>query len=58
MDAIEATTNAVVGLVASWVITYWLTGFTAAQSAAFTALFFGISFLRSYAIRKVFRWLS
>ena len=58
MDLIEATTNAVIGLVVSWCVTFWLTGFTALQSAGFTALFFGISFARSYAVRKVFRWLS
>lgn len=57
-DALEALANALIGLLVSWAATMLVLGYSAAQSAAITAMFFGLSFGRSYAIRKAFRWLS
>ena len=60
MSAIEAMCNATLGLAVSWAVTYWclpLWGLqpSAPDAAAITALYFVVSFLRSWAIREVFR---
>ena len=57
-DAIEALTNAVIGFIISWLATYFILGFGPAQSAGITAMFFCLSFTRSWIIRRVFRGLS
>jgi hypothetical protein len=62
-DVIEALANAALGLAVSWAVTFLvlppLFGIapTAAQSAGITALFFGVSFARAWALRAVFRRL-
>jgi len=63
MDAVEATVNASLGVVVSiaavqllWPLFGWAA--TSAQSVAVTALFWALSTIRSYAVRKAFRWLS
>ena len=53
MDALEALTNAVIGLLVSWAATFFVLGYTPAQSVAITAMFFGLSFTRSWAIRAI-----
>lgn len=58
MDAAEAITNSFIGLVVSVVLTWLWLGFTPGQSIGITAVFFVVSTARSYAVRKVFRWLS
>lgn len=58
MDAIEALTNAAIGLVVSWAATLFVLGYTATQSAAITAMFFGLSFTRAWIIRAAFRRLG
>ncbi len=58
VDAIEALTNAAVGLAVSWAATFFVLGYPPGQSAAITAMFFGLSFSRAWAIRAVFRRLS
>ena len=65
MTALEALTNATIGLVVSWVATFWLLpplfgiAPSAGQSTGITALFFALSFVRGYVIRKVFKkWQS
>lgn len=64
MSALEALCNATVGLMVSWAVTFFLLpiwGLTpsAGQSAAITAMYFGISFARAYLIREAFRkWAS
>lgn len=64
MSALEAFTNAAIGLVVSWCITFYalpLWGFTPTpgQSLSITAVYFGISFARAWAIREAFRkWAS
>lgn len=58
LDALEALTNAVVGLIVSWAATYFVLGYTAAGSAAVTAMFFVISFARAWALRRIFRSLD
>lgn len=62
-DLIEALTNAGVGLLVSWVATFsllplWGLHPDAASSAGITAMFFGLSFVRSWALRKLFRSLQ
>ena len=57
-DATEALTNAVIGLVVSWSATYFILGYTAAGSIAVTLMFFGLSFGRSYILRRVFRFIE
>lgn len=54
MIAAEAFANAVIGLAISWAVTWLLLGFTPVQSAGITALFFCLSFTRSYLIRLAF----
>jgi hypothetical protein len=57
MSALEAVCNAAVGLVVSWCATFFVLGYSATGSAAVTAMFFGLSFARSWAIREAFkRW--
>lgn len=58
MDAIEALTNAGIGLVVSWAATFWVLGYSAAGSAAVTAMLFGLSFARAWALRALFRRLA
>ena len=60
MDATEALTNATLGLIVSWAVTYWLLPLwglhpSAATSLGITAMYFAISFARSWALRKLFR---
>lgn len=55
MSALEALANAVIGLVVSWAATFFVLGYSATGSAAVTAMFFCLSFARSWAIREVFR---
>lgn len=55
MSALEALTNACIGMVVSWSLTWAVLGFTPVQSVAITALFFVASFLRAWAIREAFR---
>ena len=58
MDAIEALTNASVGLLVSWSATHFVLGYSPAQSAAVTGMFFGLSFARAYIVRRIFRRLA
>ena len=55
MTALESLCNAAIGLVVSWAATRFILGYDAGQSAAITAMFFGLSFARSYIIRNIFR---
>lgn len=59
-SATEALCNAVVGLLVSWAVTYWCLpwwGLEPSASAALgiTVFYFVVSFVRSFAIREVFR---
>jgi O-antigen/teichoic acid export membrane protein len=63
MMALEALCNAVVGLVVSWAATFlllplWGLHPTGGQSAGITAMFFCMSFVRSYALRAFFSRLQ
>ena len=64
MSALEALTNATIGLLVSWAVTYWCLPWwglepSASQSAAITGFYFFVSFARSWAIREGFRkWAS
>jgi hypothetical protein len=59
MTALEAFANAVIGLAVSWSATYFLLGYSAAGSAGVTAMFFFLSFARSYILRRLFQnWTS
>jgi hypothetical protein len=60
MSALEALTNAALGLVVSWALTllalpFW--GYTPgpADAAGITAMYFVASFARAWAIREAFR---
>lgn len=55
MTALEALTNAAVGLLVSWAATLLVLGYTPAQSAWIGAMFFGLSFTRAWAVRAIFR---
>lgn len=57
-DLAESVTNAVLGLVISWAATRFVLGYSPIESAAITAMFFGLSFARSFVVRRVFRGLS
>lgn len=54
-DALEALANAILGTAISWAATVYVLGYTPAQGAAVTAMFFGLSFARSWALRALFR---
>ncbi len=58
MSAVEALTNATVGLIVSWAATFFVLGYSATGSLAVTALFFTLSFTRAYALRILFRKLE
>jgi hypothetical protein len=55
LDAIESLSNAGIGLVISWLATFYILGYSAAGSAGVTLLFFTLSFVRAYALRALFR---
>lgn len=60
ISAVEALTNAIIGLLVSWAVTYYglpLFGLTpsVSASAGITATYFIISFARSWIIRELFR---
>ncbi len=54
-DIAEALANASVGFAVSWAATWLVLGYTAAGSIAVTVMFFGLSFARSWALRRLFR---
>lgn len=57
MTALEALANAAIGLIVSWAATTWVLGYSPTESVAVTAMFFGLSFTRAWAIRAAFkRW--
>jgi len=58
IDAIEAVTNATVGLIVSILLTWLWLGFTPVQSAGITAVFFITSTARAYIVRRAFRRLG
>ena len=58
IDATEAFANAAIGLLVSWTLTLTVLGYSPAQSAAITAMFFVSSFVRSWVIRAIFRRIS
>lgn len=58
MTALESLLNATIGLVVSWCATWLVLGYSAAQSLGITAMFFGLSFIRAYALRSIFRRLE
>jgi hypothetical protein len=55
LDLAESLSNAGIGLIVSWSATVFVLGYGPAQSAAITAMFFGLSFARAYALRALFR---
>lgn len=58
MTALEALANAAIGLLISWAATFFVLGYSASGSAAVTAMFFGLSFARSYVLRLIFGRLA
>lgn len=51
----EAITNAAIGLIVSWSITWAVLGFTPAESIGITLMFFCASTARAFVVREVFR---
>lgn len=58
MIALEALANAAIGLLISWAATYFILGYTATGSLAVTAMFFCLSFARSFVIRRIFAGMT
>lgn len=58
MIALEAFTNATIGLLVSWAATFFVLGYSAGGSLAVTAMFFALSFARAYALRLIFKRLE
>ena len=58
MNALEALANATIGLLVSWAATFFILGYSASGSTAVTAMFFCLSFARSYALRLIFKRLA
>lgn len=58
LDATEAVANAAIGLIVSWAATFFVLGYSASGSVAVTAMFFWLSFTRSYVLRRVFRGMK
>lgn len=58
MDALEALANAAIGFAVSWTATWAVLGYSPAQGFAVTAMFFGLSFARSFVLRRIFRRLA
>lgn len=63
LDATEAAASSLVGLPVSWAATYWLLPLfglhpSAGQSLGVTLLFLGLSFARSWLLRRAFRRLA
>ena len=55
MSALEALCNTVLGLCVSYALTLWWLGFSPAQSATISAVFFAASFTRAYVLRLIFK---
>lgn len=58
MIALEALCNAAIGLLISWAATFLILGYSATGSLAVTAMFFGLSFARSFVLRLIFARLT
>lgn len=58
MSALEALANTAIGFVVSWAATLFVLGYSPAQGVAVTAMFAGLSFTRSYALRIIFKRLA
>lgn len=58
MIAAESLANAIIGLCVSWAATHFVLGYTATASLGVTAMFFGLSFTRSYVLRRIFARLA
>lgn len=54
----EAFANAGIGLVVSWAATVFVLGYQPAQAAGVTAMFFVLSFARSFVLREIFRRIA
>lgn len=59
LSIIETTLNIGSGVVIAWCLTYWVLpvfgyAYTAMESAGITAIYTGVSWVRSYLWRRVF----
>ena len=55
---VESALNAGIGLIVSWGATVWVLGYSPSSAAWVTAMFFCLSFARSYALRLIFRRMA
>lgn len=58
VSSIEALANAAIGFAVSWAATFFVLGYSPAASMGVTAMFFGLSFTRSYVLRRIFARLA
>jgi len=58
MSALEALANSLIGLCVSWAATFFVLGYSPGESAAITAMFFGLSFTRAYVLRLIFKRIT
>ncbi len=54
MIAIEALANATIGFAVSWAATFCVLGYSPTASLGVTLMFAGLSFTRSYVLRRIF----
>ena len=55
LDLLESLSNAAIGLFVSWSATFFVLGYSAGEGIAITAMFFLLSFARSWGVRRFFR---
>ena len=58
LDTLEAVSNALVGLVVSWLATWGVLGYAPTSAIGVTLMFFALSFARSWVLRALFRGLD
>ena len=58
IDTLESLANSGIGLVVSWLATWFVLGYSASASVGVTLMFFGLSFTRSRILRCIFRRLA
>ena len=57
LDTAEAAVNTVLGLAVGWAILRAF-GMSAGQAAVVQGVFIAASFVRGFAVRRLFRWIA
>ena len=58
MTALEALANTFIGFAVSWAATIFVLGYSPTASLGVTIMFAGLSFTRSYVLRRIFARLT